>query len=103
MLRFISKANSVYKGNYSFKMNIMQEIFEIVDVATTGSCCTGQNLEDSHVCSDVKLTMDSHRQFNSDIRHCTVTMVIRDTNIEQLATRVNREELKLSGSSIGDQ
>jgi len=28
-LKFISKANGVYKRSYSFRMNIMQEIFEI--------------------------------------------------------------------------
>jgi len=28
-LKFISKANGVYKIDYSFRMNVMEEIFEI--------------------------------------------------------------------------
>jgi len=28
-LKFVSKANGVYKSDYTFRMNVMEEIFEI--------------------------------------------------------------------------
>jgi len=35
---FISNTNDVYKGNYSFRMNIMEEIFDIRNRITSYTC-----------------------------------------------------------------